>query len=330
MKNRNLLSGVLLVAIGVVALLSTLDVINIVWRVVWRFWPLLLIIGGIAALPINEYVKTILVLVSITAGVFLYQNEVEKRGYRDAEVSYNYSRNHDAEDEYEDAEDEEATDTDTTQSRSSSQNGKFSQVFSEAYDSNIKTATLSVDFGAGELELKKPCKQLAYAKNESDFMEYKFQVEAMDDNAKVIIEGLTDNITIDNKDRNTLDIALSNKPIWNFDIEMGAADFDFDFSPYKVNKIDISSGVCDMDIKLGSQSDSTYLMINSGVSDIEIDIPKTAGCRIINDSAIVGKDFKGFEKIDKGEYQTENLSSAAQQITIELNCAMSSITINRY
>ena len=53
MKSRNLFLGILILFIGVVALLASLDVIGFSWIIAWRLWPMLFIIAGIAILPRN-------------------------------------------------------------------------------------------------------------------------------------------------------------------------------------------------------------------------------------------------------------------------------------
>ena len=100
--------------------------------------------------------------------------------------------------------------------------------------------------------------------------------------------------------------------------------------PYKVESINIESGVCDMDIRLGDKGQHTTMNIESGVSDIDIEVPANVGCKITLDSAITGKDFAGFQKIEKGVYQTDNFGQTEQQIVINLECGVSDISVERY
>ena len=75
MKSRNLFLGIIFLFVGVVTLLATLDVIEFSWGVAWRLWPMLLIFIGIFVLPVKDWLKTVLVLVSLAVGVLLYQHE---------------------------------------------------------------------------------------------------------------------------------------------------------------------------------------------------------------------------------------------------------------
>lgn len=82
MKSRNLFLGIIILFIGVVSLLVSLDVIEFSWRILWRLWPMLLIFIGVAILPLKDWLKGVLLLVALAVGVLLYQNEVKKEAER--------------------------------------------------------------------------------------------------------------------------------------------------------------------------------------------------------------------------------------------------------
>lgn len=75
MKSRNLFLGIILLFVGVVALLASLDVIDFSWYIVGKLWPLLLIFAGIMVLPIKDWLKAVLLLVTLFIGVLLYRYE---------------------------------------------------------------------------------------------------------------------------------------------------------------------------------------------------------------------------------------------------------------
>ena len=82
MKSRNLFIGIIFLFVGVVTLLATLDVIEFSWQVAWRLWPMLLIFVGIAVLPIKDWLKAVLLLITLAAGVLLYRYEDGKQDDR--------------------------------------------------------------------------------------------------------------------------------------------------------------------------------------------------------------------------------------------------------
>ena len=79
MKSRNLFLGIIILFVGVVALLASLDVIDFNWFVAGKLWPLLFIIVGVLVLPVKDWLKAILLLVTLFVGVLLYQYEASKR-----------------------------------------------------------------------------------------------------------------------------------------------------------------------------------------------------------------------------------------------------------
>ena len=71
--------GIVFVAVGVFALLTTLDIIDFSWRIAWRLWPLLLVFVGIVILPVKDWLKAVLLLVALAVGILLYSYEVNQR-----------------------------------------------------------------------------------------------------------------------------------------------------------------------------------------------------------------------------------------------------------
>ena len=77
MKSKNLIIGLLILFVGVVALLSALNVFDFHWSIVWRLWPMILVIFGITLLPLNDYIKGALVLAALGVGCLLYHVEAK-------------------------------------------------------------------------------------------------------------------------------------------------------------------------------------------------------------------------------------------------------------
>ena len=312
MKSKNLFIGIIILFVGVVALLTSLDVISFSWDIALRLWPLLLILLGVIVLPINEYLKSALLVLLLGLGCLLYQNEAA----RCPEI----------------IEESNACDSSTAASDScvdeTVNQDPYVQEFSEPFDTYAH-ATLNVDFGAGDFEIESPCAELVLVKSDSDIVKYNFLVERNEDEARICITG--NNVEgVLGKYHNELNVALNDQPLWAINIETGASDCDFDFSPYKVEKLSIESGACDMDIRLGDNGCDTEMLVESGASDIEIEVPDSMGCRILFDAALTSKDFEGFEKKEEGVWETSNFDSAEHYIVITLDCGVSNIRVERY
>lgn len=76
MKSRNLFVGIILLFIGVIALLAVLNVFDFRWTLVWRLWPMLLILIGVMVLPVKDWLKAILLILALCGSVILYHYEV--------------------------------------------------------------------------------------------------------------------------------------------------------------------------------------------------------------------------------------------------------------
>ena len=114
----------------------------------------------------------------------------------------------------------------------------------------------------------------------------------------------------------------------NFDV--GAAAMDFDLTQFKTRDITVDMGAASIKIKLGTLYPDTKLSVDAGASDINIFVPKESGCKIVTDGALSSKHFDEFKKIDSDNYQTENFSEAANKVYINIECGVSSISVERY
>lgn len=325
MKSRNLFIGILVLFAGIVALLSVLGVFEFHWSIMWKLWPMFLIIAGIALLPLNDYVKSAILVAALGVGCLLYHAEfkhyegnVVTRFFNRHFSQWNWDWDDDDDDDGEDR-DEGAPDF------------LPEQHFSEPFRS-VERASMEVDFGAGELEIKSPCAEMAKIDIESDFVRYSFKTEESDEKVAFHLSGKGETKHLHKKkdNHNEIDVALCTYPIWDFDLDMGAASADLDFSPYKMENIEINGGACELDLKLGDSGCDTKVVINTGASDIDIMVPKTMDCEIHLESAITGKEFQGFEKVEKGLWRTPGYGQGEHRITIEISCAMSDISVDQY
>lgn len=317
MKNKNLITGLLILFVGVVALLAALNVFEFHWSILFRLWPLVLIIVGITLLPLNDYLKGGLLILALGAGCLLYH--VEAKDYN-GNVFTRFCHNvktwsTDKDDDEEDCDKEEAF--------------SVEQCFSEPYE-EVAHASMDIDFGAGNLVLKAPCAELAKVDARSNFVKYSFRTERNDQGPSIFVEGEGRTKHVTRKNENALDIALCDRPVWDFTLDMGAANAELDFSPYKVSYVEINGGACNLDLKLGDSGCNTKVEINTGASDIDIQVPVGLDCEVNIDSAITGKDFTGFEKIGKGLWRTPGFGQNANQIIIDIDCAVSNISVERY
>ena len=322
MKSRNLFVGILVLFTGVVALLSVLGYFEFHWSILWRLWPMFLIIIGISLLPLNDYVKGGILLAALAVGCLLYR--AESANYQGNAVT-RFFNHHFSAWNWDWDDDDDDIDRDDIDADEFAIDQHFSEPFAE-----VAKASIDIDFGAGDITLKSPCAELAKVDAESNFVKYSFRTERGNDETAIYLTGKGHTKKVDKKNDNDVEIALCAQPAWSFKLDMGAADADLDFSPYKVENIEINGGACDIDLKLGDHGCNTKVDISTGASDIDIKVPSTVDCQIHLQSAITGKAFAGFEKVERGVWQTPNYGQGANQIVIELSCAISDISVERY
>ena len=75
MKSRNLFLGIIILFIGVIALLASFNVFDFSWTLLWRIWPMLLILIGVMILPVKDWLKAILLVLTLCGSVLLYHYE---------------------------------------------------------------------------------------------------------------------------------------------------------------------------------------------------------------------------------------------------------------
>ncbi len=301
-KDNGLINGIILIAIGIIALMVTFFDIEIVWSELAKFWPIFLVIFGISLLPINKLLKSVFVIILILLSCILYCNNVNGDVKTHATFSY------------------EMIEDDVN-----------IQEFSEPYNTDVRTADVEISYGAGNVFLSSPVDYLVKATNASNYIVQDFSVIYEKNHADIDFEG-GNNVNINGKDfkSNNFNIALNENPIYDFEVDLGACNTNLDFSEYKVSEINVNGGACDINIKLGDLYGTTNVNLETGVSDIKIGIPSTSGCRIECETVLSNKDFSGFDKKSGNIYETANYLSANKHIIIKLEGAISDFEIYRY
>jgi len=130
--------------------------------------------------------------------------------------------------------------------------------------------------------------------------------------------------------RNNVNMKLNPNPIWDLDLNVGAAEVDFDLSGFKTRNLKIQGGASDIDLKIGAFLPLSDVKIEAGAASIIIRVPESAGCEIISNTFMASKDFKGFTKIGKQKYQTSNFATSTNKIMIDLQAGVARVDVVRY
>lgn len=318
MKTEKIVWGLILIFIGSVFLLDNFNVINFYWGSVWRFWPIIFILiganmlfsrfGNKTSAPILAASITILVLIFI--GYEGSRPRSERISFHSKHFKYDY-------------------DIKTT-TRDSGWSGTSN--FTEPFTTGTQRAELNIQGGATSYKLSDTTSNLFDADVKQNYGRYTL-VKTIGDSVAVLNFRMRDQKrrwNIDEMDTNETRMRLNSAPVWDINVEMGAGEADFDLTSFKVRKLEFKGGAAAFEAKLGEHQLNTDVIVETGVASVEIEVPSSAGCRIVVDSGLSSKDFIGFVKQADGSYKTSNYDSAANKIDISLKGGLSSFEVRKY
>ncbi|MBI9032947.1 MAG: hypothetical protein JEZ03_00610 [Bacteroidales bacterium] len=312
MTYKRLFWGTLLMIFGLLLLLKNLDLIHFNWHMIWHMWPIVFILWGISLLPVKDLIKVALSLVTIGVGLGLVSNSNHSSSWRiwDNDWEVHVDRDYD----------DEEYDSDSYSD----------QVLNVEWENGIDEAELRLDAAAGTFDIKGVSDDyLVEFKKHGNIGNYEMDTFSTDDKEVVSISLESNRRRFKNL-TNSVDIWLNQNPVWDLDVDAGAAALDLDLREFKVKKINLDNGASDVKLQLGDRFDLTKVEINSGVSDITVYIPETSACHLKTSTFLTGKTLPGFSKQGDGTYVTENFDDSSKKIYVEVSAAISSIKIKRY
>lgn len=298
MKTGKLFWGFFLLTLGALFLLTKYDVLYCSFGFVWDVWPLIFVFWG-ALVIFKETIahQFISALFGIFLALLLFG--IVENSFN----SFDFTENDNA----------------------------YTEFYNEDYDASIKTADLEINSGAGLFIIRSSTEKLAEGKAKGNLAEYDFESWKNDDHASVRIELHKKNFNFfRGRFSNQLEVALNQNPVWDVNFNIGASKSNFDLSEYKVKNVSLHTGAASGRLKLGDKYDSTNVEIDMGAASITLEIPRSSGCSITSDIALVSRDFPEFVKKYSGYYETENFKSAGKKIFIDVEGGVSSIKVKRY
>ncbi len=306
MSYRKIFWGLLLVLIGVLFILKNTGVLFFTWHSMWHLWPVILILWGISIIPVKDWIKLVLSLATVLVTFVAVQYYGPKDSH-EWNFEWNDNRNND---------DEDSTKV-------------YNNVMSEDFDSLTKFAELKLNIGVGKFSIKDTTYKLIEVKHDNDNANYSMTAKA-EDSLTIIDLSLEKGEFNDGKVSNNVNLKLNPNPIWDLDLNVGAAEVKFDLSGFKTRNVKVQGGASDIELKLGAALPLTDLKVEAGAASIMIRIPESAGCEIISNTFMSSKDFKGFTKVANQKYQTPNFAASANKIMINLQAGVARVDVERY
>jgi hypothetical protein len=302
MSYRKIFWGVLLVLIGVLFILKNTGVLFFSWHTFWNLWPVILILWGISIIPVKDWIKAVLSIVTLIVAFIAVQHYGNNDNW-----NWNF-RYHDK-------------DNDQTEE-------PITQKLSEDMDSIVKYATLDLNIGVGEFSIIDTTSQLIELDRTGS--EGKYSMTSHDNDSMRVIKLSLDKAEFKGEIKNTVKMKLNTKPVWDLELNVGAAEVNFDLSKFKTRKVDLQGGASDIEVKIGNLYPESNVNIEAGAASITVRIPKESGCEITNNTFLASKNFEGFKKTSDHHYRTEGYANAKSKIHINMEAGMASINVERY
>lgn len=333
--------------LGIFWLLRNMGFLHVDWHEVSRFWPALLILAGIGLLAsggergsVGRGISGILIALAVLAGI-THRTERSLDRHRD---NWNFGWDNNDEDEEKDEwdfgdrkrerdrgydDDENTQDKDSESEKIDVKNGHYEYDM----ENDLREATLNFEGGAGEFKLKGTTDKLFESDTRSSAGGFTANIRNNRNANTAVIDFKMENNHVELKNgrmKNEVEINLNEKPIWNIDLGIGAGKANFDLSDHKVKSLKVSTGVADLELRLGDKVPQADVQIESGVASVTLEIPKSVGYEVRIDGALNVKDMDDLVKVNDNLYRSADFDTASRKIAIRYDAGLSKVKIKRY
>lgn len=309
MKSKEIFWGILLVGFGVLFLLRNFGFVDFSWYQLRMLWPLVIILVGIAILPVKNFVRILTALAVIIIAIFFLSrlapaDSQSKRWLPKGERHFDSGRD--------------------------MEKHKMSpQLLYESYNPEIENAILELDAVAGEFVLNKTTDQLLKFEKEGDLGDYTLISEEA--GTSVIMRLRLESGSVNRVSRfNNATIFLNPRPVWDIRMEAGAAKIDLDLQQFRINRVEIDGGASSVRVKLGEKHPVTNLRVNAGATSVVIEVPKSAGCEVIASTVLTRRSLQGFINEGDNTFRTANFDQSENRIMIRVDAAVANFRVVRY
>lgn len=318
MNVARLFWGLVFLVVGVLLLLANTGFLG--WQMVWavlELWPLLLILGGLLILlrgkpPVYTWIAVIAVFV--IGALLLVFAGLGRVSWDGREYRYDYRYQY----RYPGARGEKRVEVPWEKTRPKAASLKldfFAQRLELAGDSGLQQA-LTGDLGywglAPELRYTSNGDRLDITITQNEIRWPRFWGPRPTD------------------DNTIWRLRLSDKTAWDIDIDTGASDSVLDLSVLRLRTLKVNTGANRLVVRFGDTGGTVSGKIDSGVSDIRLEIPPEVGVRLRVDGALVNSNIEGMGlMLDGKTYRSSNFDKARTKVDLELDIGLSNLTLVR-
>lgn len=342
-RSNSVFWGGLLLLIGIGWLLRNMGFLQFNWQEISRFWPVLLILAGVIVLASGQQrrgvgggIAGILIALAVLGGItHRTERALNTSGNNwnfkwdedDDEWNFGDRRDRRERDRGYDQEEADSTESDEPTRKMKNQHYEYDM------EADLREATLNFEGGAGEFKLKGTTDKLFEAESQSSLGGFESSIRNNRNENTASIDFKMENNQVKLKDgdiKNKVEFKLNPNAIWNIDLGLGAGKADFDLSDHKVKSLKVSTGVADLELRLGNNISETNISIESGVASVSLEIPEAVGCEIRIDGALNIKTLDDFTKVSDGVYRTPGYANTTRKILINYEGGLSKVKIRRY
>ncbi|MDP9077890.1 MAG: DUF5668 domain-containing protein [Bacteroidota bacterium] len=327
MKNDKIIPGLILVLIGAAILLNNYGYLHFHFYNIIHLWPIFLVIAGVnLVFAHNRTIWATIAKISVVVvgvGLLLFGDFGDRYNFWPRHGNFSY---HNDDNDNDSSNNDNNDDDDNNDDFRTTGKG----TFNTPYNPGIKLARLNVSGGGTAYNLSDTTNQLFSAYTNETNGRYNFTTNKADSVFDVNFK-MADHKTLNfDSDKNKVEMRLNPTPIWDINVETGAASVEFDLTKFKVRNLKIHGGAASFNVKLGQPLLVTDVEISTGVSGVDVSIPENAACSIETDSGLSGNDFEGFNKTRDNNYETPNFAAAKNKIHIHISGGLSGFNVSRY
>lgn len=300
--------GMVLVLTGALLLVANLAPFDIrFWPVVWKVWPLLLVLWGVAILlrPAKTVgaVLTVVLMLAAFAAVALYA------------ASYPTS---------------EESRTGIWRLLPELPGREQRYTLDQGLEPGVTQARLHLAFGAGELTVKGDAAQDRLA---TGTLEY----EGSPPEVGYSLTGETADLGLRLPGRTVWlgpsdiewDIRLGRVPAWALELDLGATEAELDLSTLRVTELDLEAGASSVELRLGDAGVDAQARFKLGAAKVRLDLPRSVGVRVTVSGAALGHNLSeaGFARTGD-TWLSPGYEDKTTRLTLDLEAGAGSFEVH--
>ncbi len=126
-----------------------------------------------------------------------------------------------------------------------------------------------------------------------------------------------------------LEMRVSEDVPVSFSVDSGASRIKIDTSDLIVHNLSLNAGASSIELVLGKKADHIDVVVEAGVSSIDLTIPEGLGTQLEFSGALSNRNIRGFTRTEDGVYETDDFRRALNTASVRINSAVSNIQVNR-